>query len=1405
MDHSKDLHKDFESGSSRPALHKLSDALKNAIQGFDQTFIVIDALNEYPKPSLPELRKTVQQLCGWTRILITSRADHDMFRTQPKAEIKKLTLRENDDDVRILVDACIKRGLFECHELSRQLEESEQEANAIREGIVLNAQGLLLHAKLHLKLITECQTIENALKVVKQPPAVLGTRYKQFLSKIEAKDVNSRRLAMATLTWLTQSVRHLTIDELRHALAINADSDILDNERMVGKGIIEIVCEGLVVVEVQSNRVRFFHDSAYTYFLNNELIAGPTAKEEVALQCISYLMLKTFTTGCCETDEAMNTRLRKYPFYSYASQHWGHHVRVGNWTSSIQRKTLSLLQTRRRFESSIQARGIPERRHNGFSQSFTKDLTGLHIAALFGLEELTKILLNGHPDATRVDGEGKTALHIAAENGFHEIAHRLIRAESKLPGMRDAQGQSPLHLASVNGHNRAIAVLTKKGCKVDSSDNHGQTALHLAVLNGHLSTTERLLRKYRGSPNSKDHDGKSPLHIAAWKGDLKTAKELLLHGAEVDSRDKNGLTALHYASCMGHKGVVKLLLQRSAQSSLLDNGLWNSLHWAAVRRHDITDPWTFHLRSGIGPTFHTRAINKRIDEMLQLGDFIIISEEALVNTFEEMVFKANAMEERKRQKGRHRFLNKPADKMASLMIQAKDKSQYLGDVLFTMQDELSAMRCNTNCGHKEVADVLLSESVSVDTPTEAHWATGQTFRGKAKVTALHLALLSGHTAVSHLLISKGSDFRTLCHLTGKSSPIEWDCKYEGLHLAVLLGNHGIVERMLEDQDLNCRSDPNAESFIYISKVEDTKTTPMTTFSVRPIHLACFSQKSNILIPLLIKSKVDINAPSTSKSEDGKVNLQCQPLHLAVACGHESAANSLISGGSEVDTQCFCAMEVHPADGPAELCLMTSSLPLAILRGMNSTVEALLDKGVSPNSRSSLIRKSDSLTSSLIEISPIHLAIFARNSSIVQSLLERDGDPNVEFHMETLGLKIALTALHLSVLRSDEPSITSLCQKNADVNSPVKFEAGYELGGDNNSPISAKLSSHVRGLTALHLAILLGRLNAFQRLCDHKSDVNMPAEFHFNFTMNVAQHLRLTVKLPALHIALLGRNTDLFEKLLENYKASEDQAYIDFLLHLEIGDATVHVQVQGTFSAIHLATLGSPSEMAKMLAGHALDINMKSTNSVISGTMRMPKKDSNEEEVFETSVAGDLTPLHLAALAGQHDIVQVLLDNKADCSAQCLDGRTAVDIARDVGFDSVVNQFPMTECAGPSAKGVPRPKPIERLLHEHGVNLLFGDSSTALGLITHPRGIQASRMNLREKFKVSKWHLGVPACRQTQEGRNAKAGEMGLEAGVGQTRKLAKSRELEVTAYDLTRKGKRVGDVHGIQWETCIGR
>ncbi len=62
------------------------------------------------------------------------------------------------------------------------------------------------------------------------------------------------------------------------------------------------------------------------------------------------------------------------------------------------------------------------------------------------------------------DKEGKTCLHIAAEQGAIQACKLIIEMYgSKLINEKDNKKQTPLHLSSLNGHARVIKILMDNG------------------------------------------------------------------------------------------------------------------------------------------------------------------------------------------------------------------------------------------------------------------------------------------------------------------------------------------------------------------------------------------------------------------------------------------------------------------------------------------------------------------------------------------------------------------------------------------------------------------------------------------------------------------------------------------------------------------------------------------------------------------------------------------------------------------------------------------------------------------------------------------------------------------------------------------------------------------------------
>lgn len=85
--------------------------------------------------------------------------------------------------------------------------------------------------------------------------------------------------------------------------------------------------------------------------------------------------------------------------------------------------------------------------------------------------------------ATDVDDQGRTALHIAAQNGFGALGVSLVAAHPALARARDATGRTPLHEAVSNwwGSEAIARAVIALGGTVDVADNEGRTPLHVAL------------------------------------------------------------------------------------------------------------------------------------------------------------------------------------------------------------------------------------------------------------------------------------------------------------------------------------------------------------------------------------------------------------------------------------------------------------------------------------------------------------------------------------------------------------------------------------------------------------------------------------------------------------------------------------------------------------------------------------------------------------------------------------------------------------------------------------------------------------------------------------------------------------------------------------------------------------
>ncbi|MEM6796619.1 MAG: ankyrin repeat domain-containing protein [Acidobacteriota bacterium] len=144
-------------------------------------------------------------------------------------------------------------------------------------------------------------------------------------------------------------------------------------------------------------------------------------------------------------------------------------------------------------------------------------------------EIMDQVLTGLKPDFEHVDGDGKTVLRLAAEQGKALLVRRLLAA----------------------------------GADPESADEFGRPALLYASLGGHLETVSALLEG-GAEVDPKDHKGGTPLLYACAKGFYAVPKLLLDNGADATVATHDGTTAVELAIRQNARRVVRLLRRHGA-------------------------------------------------------------------------------------------------------------------------------------------------------------------------------------------------------------------------------------------------------------------------------------------------------------------------------------------------------------------------------------------------------------------------------------------------------------------------------------------------------------------------------------------------------------------------------------------------------------------------------------------------------------------------------------------------------------------------------------------------------------------------------------------------------------------------------------------------------------------------
>lgn len=399
-------------------------------------------------------------------------------------------------------------------------------------------------------------------------PAELDEVYRQTLERIRKQAGDDGPLGMRILSWISHARRPLSVDELRHGLAVEYDGNEgkpneFDEDNMHLSESLVDVCAGLVIIDSSSRIIRLVHYTTQEYLDKERLHIFPNAEVDISRACLMFLSYDSTRTwknpktwgNTSRNFSPLRGRLQARDhlvFADYATNHWFSHVKSGLQARDpdpVFLKAVADFKTTDKMVFSIYI--LTDR--TTFKSDRIAETFPLEAASSLGLEELVIVLLD--------------------------------QKTGSCTGL-----DSSLVLASSKGRLNVVKLLLEKGAQVDSTIEAiiclgaPITALGAACKAGHLSVAESLIEK-GADIHGGDPAVLSPIHVAAWFDRPMLVGFLLKKGVNPNARDANGLTACHFAIASGSSNSVKSLIDAHCDLELKDNNGWTILHRAVNRYH----------------------------------------------------------------------------------------------------------------------------------------------------------------------------------------------------------------------------------------------------------------------------------------------------------------------------------------------------------------------------------------------------------------------------------------------------------------------------------------------------------------------------------------------------------------------------------------------------------------------------------------------------------------------------------------------------------------------------------------------------------------------------------------------------------------------------------------------------
>lgn len=548
-----------------------------------------------------------------------------------------------------------------------------------------------------------------------------------------------------------------------------------------------------------------------------------------------------------------------------------------------------------------------------------------HIAAARGYLGLYRYLVANNADIGIRDRDGRTPLHIVAENGNPDIEGQylqlaeftIIECNANVNAL-DARRHTPLHMAVKSCSYDIADLLLQNGAIVDFPNFEGKTALHFAIFRKNLRIVNLLLR-CGADPSIRCNNGFTYLYYAVRSGCHAIVESLLEYRADIDESIslESSLSVtmsrpcLHVAIERNNAEIVEMLLGRDADIEAQDAAGNGPLHVAAkagreqIIRLLLNNGANINQVDGRGVTPLYVALENERDSIFEL----LLHHGAGWTTRGQCGFTMLHSAIRNRDLNLFRILlskNKidldSQDYLGRTPLHHAVEERTLGFSALLLEHGAPV---NAKCGLGKTPFHTAIENgrIPVYKILVRHGADVNAVDADLR-TPLHYAMFRGCYIAAEILLRNNANVNAV-NKNGET-PLHFAIKFRQTHMIELLISHKVDLNMVdglgysplhlcvihESSDLTSGSLEDSFFYALVQENVDLEVKTVNNDEYTPLHWAVKRDCANFVKQLLLYG-ANVNSVDKRKRT---------PLHLAVKAGHRDCIEQLLLHNANVEAQ-----------------------------------------------------------------------------------------------------------------------------------------------------------------------------------------------------------------------------------------------------------------------------------------------------------------------------------------------------------------------------------------------------------------------------------------------------------------------------------------------------------------------